>query len=104
MGDPARASATVPRAVNGGQIATSTPRGRFKPSRTACASSLATARLPCIFQLATTNGVRISSLSPAVHLGIGSVGEGGDPGERAPLEELEERPARGGNVADLLGH
>jgi len=80
--------------VNGGQIATSTPRERLSPSRTAWARSRPSARPPCIFQFATTSGVR---------MGGSGVVEGGHAGEDAALEELEEGAARRRDVADPLG-
>ena len=98
-GDPASTSATAASAVKGGQIPTSTPRGRLSPSRTAWARSRASAGRPaCIFQLPMTSGVRIRPRPPA------RVGEGGHAGQDAALEELEEGAARRRDVADAAGH
>ena len=91
-----RAAPRPPRAatVKGGHTTTSTPRVRRSPSRTVWASSRASACVPCIFQLPTTSGVRIRPRSSSA----------ATPGQHAALEELEERAARGGHVADPVHH
>src|SRR6266545_2081103 len=58
--EPPSTSATAASAVKGGHTTTSTPRGRLSPSRTDWASARASAKPPCIFQLPTTRGVRMT--------------------------------------------
>ena len=96
-GDPASTSATAASAVNGGHTATSTPRGPLEPSRTAA-------------------GQRPRLGERAVHLPVAGDERGARHGHSAirrrparprpaapALEELEERAAAGGDVADAVG-
>src|SRR5262245_24709637 len=86
-------SATVLRAVNGGHSTMSTCRDGVTPSRMARASARASAKVPCIFQLPMTSGVRIASHA--------RIGEGLDAGQLTAFEKLQEGAARRRDVADL---
>src|SRR5262245_53092203 len=93
--EPATTSPTAESAVNGGHNKTSTPRGRFSPSRMASANSRASAIVPCIFQLPTTRGMRMGRPLALV--------ERGNARQHAPFEIFEKSAARGRDVPDARG-
>src|SRR5581483_3175434 len=90
-GDPPHRSITTGSAVNGGQIATSTPVRPAACGRKASRNSRACPRVLFIFQFAATRGVR-SGIIERLH-----------PRQVSPLHELQRGATAGREPIDFVG-
>src|SRR3954468_6395650 len=90
--EPPRPSSVAASAVNGGQIATSTPLPSGSRASSFCVYSRASADVLNIFQLPAMYGRRPSGVIERLHSG-----------EILPLEQLERRAAAGRQMRDAIG-